>query len=138
MSSWYKQTQNEAGLGENEYSANVLVETISSNSDNTLEIEINTTVYFKYKIEIEHRSWGIKSITTIFNDIVQVPSIIRRYDQSGNNISEEEKIFTLDMSKLAIDKIDGNGIFVRDLDIELDSNFEIDYKSSSITISGIG
>ncbi len=135
MKNWYKKSQADSGnLNENEYIARVKVNIHHLGLDNKSELILNMMVSFKYIIEIEYASWGIKDINVFFKDILQLPATLNKYDQQGEFISDSEKILLLDMSKLKIDKLEGSGVFVSDLDIELNDNFEVDYNNSSITV----
>lgn len=132
---WYKTSQtNPFGLGESQYSATVRVNASEYGPNNEWEAVIDDKSVFHYNIELEHRSWGIKGISVSFQDILKETIVITYFDKDGSEIRTEDRPITIDMSKLPVEYVNGNGIYVTDIDISLTPNLEIDYGSSSITV----
>lgn len=140
MKNWYKKAQlipqrGSLGMGEDEYNATVHLKASEYGPNGEWEAVIDAKTSFKYHIEIEHRSWGIKDFHVYFRDALKEMMIITYFDKDGNEIKTEDRPISIDMSKLPVEYVRGDGISVADIDISLTSNLEIDYSRSSITVA---
>jgi len=87
----------------------------------------------KFSIDVEYRSWGIKDISvTILSSFIEIP--IESTTFSNNQDLTEDKKIVVDISKLKQEFIQSNAVTLREMDIYLDNNYNVDYKSSSIVI----
>jgi len=96
----------------------------------TLDIE-SSKVSINFRIDVETREWGIKNISVHVYGTVTVPISI-----SGiNGGPAESKEVVVDLSKIKTNETTGNGVVtLGDLDLNLDSNFNVDYNNSILEI----
>jgi hypothetical protein len=112
--------------GEDKYTVNVEVNFYFINNKNKMIGDVTTTIPFT--LDVEYRSWGIKGILYIFNDIITIPYIEEDIETELN----EDKEVQVDLSQLNQEFIGGEGFTVRELDIYLDEKGMVDYNKSSI------
>lgn len=141
MTTWYKKSQSDPlglGLKENEYRADVRIKSNKLGPNGDWEANIDEKTNFIYNIELDERIWGIKDINIWFSGLLNVTMVITYFDQNGDPIKEDTKPLSIDLSKIPVDYVNGYGISVTDIDIELTPTLEVDYDSSSITVSKAG
>jgi hypothetical protein len=129
---WYKKAQ--IDQNSNQYEATVEIRVLESADDGSWDAEIREKVHFKYNIELEHRSWGIKDINVSFRDVITSTIVITYFDKQGNEIKTENRPISIDMSKLPISYSKGDGIYVTDLDLYLTHDLQVDYDISFISV----
>jgi hypothetical protein len=113
---------------EDKYTANVAVNFYQVNKNKLIE-EVTTSIPFT--LDIEYRSWGIKGILYIFNDIITIP--YTEEDIETETELSEDKTIQVDLSQLKQEFVAGGGFTVRELDIYLDEKDMVDYSKSTIT-----
>jgi len=134
---WYRQSQvgYDLNLKENEYRARVKIQASQDNVDEKWEANIDEDVEFVYLINLDRRNWGIKDIDVVFQNPVTITLLVNYFDFNGNVIKEDRRPLTVDMSKLIVNYVQGYGIYVTEIDIQLTKRLEVDYENSSITVS---
>ena len=104
------------------------------NLPKNLDYDFRHDVRVKFSIEMEARSWGIKSITVT---PIQIETIIIEIQNKQNEIVKTIQL-EIDPSKLKTEIAKPESyIGVDDLEIMADVNGVIDYNKSSITVYGI-
>jgi len=126
------------GDDDNQYVTEVQVD-ISRNPDNVVEdIEpLYPKTAIRFRIDIEKREWGIKSMTPVLSSEVKIPFVVHRSIAEGNNIREDEepRSVMVDLGRIERVEIAASGICtIRYLRIHLDEAFQVDYSESSIEV----
>lgn len=121
-------TLSEASAHTNEFRGNVKV-SIHSDADNFYIVDHEEEVKIPYFINVEYRSWGIKSFD------VSVPGAVKLWvrieDPSGN---EKEGNVVVDLSELPREVESGDSIQLKELEIWLDKAGQVNYELSQIAI----
>ena len=109
-----------------DYRSNVRVEFSSSN----VEV-LDTIVSIPFKIDIESRSWGIKDIHVSTSAVVEIPITLAQYRDEVS----EERIASVDLSKIKQDESSGNGkVYIESLQLHLNDDFSVDYVNSRLEV----
>lgn len=115
----------------------------TAQSDNLFHQQVNVEIYghgheyieaiskkvnISYYIEVDYRSYGIKSIEVAGSGMVEIHASIE------NEVTSQIQQFVViaDCSKLKIDKTQGSGVYPISINIWLDQNRQVDYSNSNI------
>ena len=94
------------------------------------ETDPNYSPNVNYRLDIEYRTFGIKSITVIPEGEIEID-----YIGIDNAEVEHQKTIKVDASKLAIEWTEGGSLSPYELHIEIDKEGNIDYKRSYINFT---
>jgi hypothetical protein len=121
-------------LAENEYTAKVHIRAKEYAPNHEWIAEIDDSILFRYNIDLAIHSWGIRDISVVCKDIAQTHMLISHYNEDGDVVNTEDKPISIDMAKLKINYVSGNGIYVSNVHIELNKDLTIDYNNSEIDV----
>lgn len=131
---WYKKAQVPiTDLLESQYTATVRLHCTEYGPNGDWEAVIDSNPTFIYDIELEHRSWGVKDINVSCNKILEETLSVTYFNEGGDEIRTEDRPISIDLSKLSINYVNGDGIFISDIDIDLNEDLTINYENSFIT-----
>ena len=133
MANWYKQSQ-----AEHSYVAPVEVNIYggyTSIQDYVAIEPLNKSINVPFRIDIGARQWGIKSMTVLVYEQIDIPIQIMTVDEQGNDKEAIDKTVSVDLSKVATEDKHGSGmVTLGSLDLYLDANLNVDYGKSSLTV----
>ena len=112
------------------YSAMIPVEVYPSKFGEKALIEAEQARVY-YTIDIEWRSWGIKSIDIFSRGIIGV-----EYSTDKDGVVEQSQL-QVDMSKVKVDMVKGGSVTAQALEIWLDESGQVDYAKSELVCSYI-
>ena len=134
MKNWYtREAQVQSLMSDpNQYDAKVDVNVYEAQIDDKYDVEGPGSLFIKFYIQIEARSWGIKDISVSPIGIINVPISIT--DVESMRVLEEREV-TLDLNQIKKEETTGNGVITLGaLDLYLDKDFNVDYSNSSLEI----
>lgn len=103
--------------GLNDYTAVVKLALYSQDHDR--ELEYDKQVQIPYNIDLDIRNWGIKDISLLVTDTIEIPYSVVEYDANGEESSRQDKALTLDLSTAEIEWVAGGSFGLSELDISL-------------------
>ena len=103
------------------YSTNIKVDLYVDNYDD--DVEYDESVLLQYKIELEYRSWGIKSMIFIFDKPIKISYTL----EDGTS-----KEIEVDLSDAEIEYYEGGATVPSDLDIRIDKEGNVLSKTLNV------
>jgi hypothetical protein len=131
MKNWYKISQVGGTQDDSSYSADVQVVVYGGNDKYDIEVP-QKKLSIPFRIELDIRSWGIKGVDIFVDGTISVSIFLNDPDTM---MLVEEKDIVVDLAKIQKEELDGRGmVTLKGLDLYLDQNLNVDYKSSSLEI----
>ena len=96
-----------------------------SSSSDSVDIEAPKKVDVSFSIETEYRSWGTKGETVTVIKPISISLDIVTLDDNGYESSRDEKTITIDIDKIEYEWVEGGGITIQELEVEISQDFEV-------------
>jgi hypothetical protein len=85
------------------------------------EVDYDTKALLKYRIELEYRSWGIKSLYPVFSEPLEVRySVLDAEGEPG-----EEKTVSVDLSNAEVEYYEGSVFSPYEVEVKLDTEGKV-------------
>jgi hypothetical protein len=132
MKNWYKISQVNGTQDSDSYVASVDVSVYGGDTAK-YDIELpRKKIDVPFRLDLDVRSWGIKNIGVLVDGMINVPIFLN--DIETSRLLEERNV-VVDLAKINKEEIKGNGaVTLGEMDLYLDQNLNVDYKSSSLEI----
>jgi len=102
------------------------------------EVDHQKTVVVNFMLDMEFRSWGLKSIEVIPSGTVNIPLFVRDYATvDDDNDTVREIVVSVDLSKCKVNYTAGDGygtVAVTGFDLHLTSEWKVDYRFSEVQV----
>lgn len=103
-----------------QFSSKVKVSIYISNDSTDKYSDIETEeIIIPYNIDVEYRSWGIKSIYPLVTATVKVPYIVKHYETETGDEKEELREISLDLSTAELEWVEGGTFSLYELILSL-------------------
>jgi len=124
-----------ATFSTNHYMAPVPVTIYGANENEVLNA-FTSNVYIEFEIEMEDRSWGIKSMEVHPQGTVSISIIVANIDPQNAESNEQTKEIVIDVSRLKQQrKKVGEACTIIGLALHLDANYQVDYDNSYLEVA---